>query len=116
MIGTYFSPAHPKGFAISSKDMNLAVKNAVTTLDLAPFGFTPALVGSHSLRAGGAMAMHLNGVPAHTIQLMGRWSSDTFLTYIHQQISAFSCSLATRMSRDIAFHNIRGPTTGTISP
>jgi hypothetical protein len=45
-------------------------------------GFTAAFVSSHSLRAGGAMAMKLNGEDRDTIRKQqGRWlgSSDTFL-------------------------------------
>ena len=52
------------------------------------------------------MALHLNKVDTRTIQLMGRWSSDTFLLYIHQQISAFSQDLSTLMSNNINYHNI----------
>jgi hypothetical protein len=44
---------------------------------------------------GGAVALHLNNVPAHTIQIMGRWSSDTFMTYIHSQLSSFALNLST---------------------
>jgi hypothetical protein len=40
----------------------------------------------------------------------GRWSSDTFLMYIHEQISAFSAGLTSKMSTEIGWHNIDGPT------
>ena len=33
--------------------------------------------------------MHLNGASPLDIQLQGRWNSDTFTTYVHEQISAF---------------------------
>jgi hypothetical protein len=79
---------------------------AVTSLGLARFNNAPIDISSHSLRAGGAMALHLNGVPDRTIQILGRWSSDTFLIYIHQQIAAFSHNLSTLMSKNIIYHNI----------
>ena len=61
------------------------------------------------------MTLHLNGVDAKTIQIIGRWSSDTFLTYIHNQLSAFSHGLSTLMSNDIPFHNtLITTTTGII--
>jgi hypothetical protein len=37
---------------------------------------------------------------------MGRWSSDTFLDYIHSQIAAFSTGLSSAMSKNILFNNI----------
>jgi hypothetical protein len=67
------------------------------------------MVSSHSLRAGGATALHLSGCDAKTIQILGRWSSDTFLTYIHHQIAAFSLGLSTRMATNIPFHNTHTP-------
>ena len=88
--------------------INNAVKNAVTTLGLEKQGLQNDLVGSHSLRAGGAMAMHLQGISDTTIQKLGRcWSTDTFLMYIHSQISAFLRGLSKHiMSTPVNFHNI----------
>jgi hypothetical protein len=56
------------------------------------------------------MAMHLNGVDANTIRKMGRWKSDTFLMYIHEQISAFATGVSIKMSTAIQFRHIAGPT------
>ena len=63
-------------------------------------------VGNHSLKAGGAMARHLNQVDHNTIKKMGRWSSDTSLMYIPEQIAAFSSGISTQMSNPIVFQNI----------
>ena len=41
-------------------------------------GFSEDDIGLHSLRAGGAMAMFLSGVPTITIMRIGRWSSEAF--------------------------------------
>ena len=95
--------------------MNTAIKNAVNALGLHRYGLLTAHVGSHSLRAGGAMAMHLTGVRHDIIKKMGRWSSNTFLIYIHEQISAFSAGVSKQMTQSIPFHNIafqpaQGPT------
>ena len=75
-------------------------------LNLNKQGLLPKHVGSHSLRAGGAMTMHLNKVDHNTIKKMGRWSSDTSLMYIHEQIAAFSSGISTQMSNPIVFQNI----------
>ena len=42
----------------------------------------PSNVGGHSLRAGGATALAQAGIPAHIIQAIGHWASDTFQIYI----------------------------------
>jgi hypothetical protein len=56
------------------------------------------------------MTMHLNNINRDKICKQGRWSLDTFLMYIHEKISAFFAGLALRMSTNIAWHNIDGPT------
>ena len=33
--------------------------------------------------------MYLAGVPVYTIMLIGRWSSNAFLRYIHKQVKQF---------------------------
>ena len=90
--------------------INSFLKDTVRTLGYDKSGFDPKFVSSHSLRAGGAMAMKLNGIDRDTIKKFGRWSSDTFLMYIHEQISAFSSGVSTAMSNHIHFQNISGPT------
>jgi len=52
------------------------------------------VVGVHSLRAGGAMALKLNDYSDTTIQKLGHWSSLTFLQYIHNQIAHLSSGIA----------------------
>jgi hypothetical protein len=95
---------------VLASHINSAVKAAVRALQLHHCGFSADLVSSHSLRAGGAMAMKLNGEDRDTIRKHGRWSSDTFLMYIHEQIAAFSSGISKRMSRHIPFINLKGPT------
>ena len=106
IISTYFQTPFCKGRVISANDINKGVKSAVTQLGLVNNGLHQDLVGSHSLRAGGAMAMHLQGIDTNTIKKMGRWSSDTFLMYIHEQMSAFSTGVSHKMSTNVCFHNI----------
>ena len=37
---------------------------------------------SHSLRAGGATAAFLAGVPAEVIKILGHWKSDCYVRYL----------------------------------
>jgi hypothetical protein len=56
------------------------------------------------------MAMHLNGIDRNKIRKQGHWSSNTFLMHIHEQISAMSARLSARMSVDVGWFNMQGPT------
>ena len=110
-ISTCFHPTR-RPFQVKPHHINDAIKEAVVDLQMDRFGFTPNDVSSHSLRAGGAMAMKLNGIDSITIKKMGRWSSETFLRHIHEQISALFAGISTKMNNFIPFHNITstGPT------
>jgi hypothetical protein len=48
-------------------------------------------------RSGGAMAMYLASVPIFTITLIGHWSSNVFLWYIHCQVLQFINGVSSRM-------------------
>lgn len=91
---------------IRPKHVNDQLKHTVMIMGLQAHGFTPDLVSSHSLRAGGAMAMHLNGIHPITIKKQGRWSSNTFMQYIHEQLGAFTIGVAARMSHYIPYFNM----------
>ena len=91
---------------ITASQMRHGVRESVKTLKLDKNGIDPDLVGVHSLRAGGAMALKLQGVSDTIIQKQGRWTSMTFLQYIHNQIAHLSKSLSTKMSTQLTFQNI----------
>jgi hypothetical protein len=91
---------------VTSTHMRHGVRTSVQTLTLDKNGIDPDLVGVHSLRAGGAMALKLQGVSDTIIQKQGRWTSMTFLQYIHNQIAHLSKSLSTKMSTQLLFQNI----------
>jgi hypothetical protein len=69
-------------------------------------GFPISKIGTHSLRAGAATAMFLAGVPAETIQLIGRWRSQTFLRYIRIQVQQLTRGVATNMTTNPNFFTI----------
>ena len=106
----FHHPMYTTWRAVTADTINKYLRSAAGAIDLYNLGYTTKDVSSHSLRAGGAMAMHLNGVDAITIRKMGRWKSDTFLMYIHEQISAFATGVSLKMSNRIPFRHIAGPT------
>jgi hypothetical protein len=91
---------------ISSKDMITLLRAAAKTLKLQKQAIDPDLIGAHSLRSGGAMALKLHGYDDTTIRKMGRWTSDTFLQYIHNQIAHLSKDISKNMSMALPFLNI----------
>ena len=75
----YSFHAYNQATPVSSDRINTTLEKAADTLGF----FTPAIgytkrdISSHSLRAGGARAMHLNEVPILAIMKIGRWKSQT---------------------------------------
>ena len=105
IIGTYFTTEGLER-CVSAERINIAIRETVEQMQLPQRGFPTDRVSSHSLRSGGAMAMHLAGISDNTIKKQGHWSTDSFLMYIHEQISAFSIGISTKMSQPIDFHNV----------
>ena len=92
--------------SVQSSDMVQTVRLAAKTLKLQDKGIDPDLIGAHSLRAGGAMALKIMGEKDSTIRKFGRWTSDTWMMYIHSQISQLYKGVAQKMSTPLQFHNI----------
>ena len=92
--------------SVTPTDLISSIRLSVVVLGLDKAGINPDLIGVHSLRAGGAMALKLHGESDTTIMKMGRWSSLTFLMYIHNQIGHLSKDLSAKMNRPIPFLNI----------
>ncbi len=87
-------------------DMGIAVRWGATCDCLLKKGYTLNRILSHSLRAGGAMAMKLSGASDSTIMQVGWWSSLTYLTYIHLQIGALTAGLSRLMATQVRFQNV----------
>jgi hypothetical protein len=91
---------------ISDRNIQIAVQWGATADSLISRGYTLDRISSHSLPAGGAMAMKLSGLSDSTIMQVGRWSSLTYLTYIHSQIGALTARVAWKMSKAFTFQNV----------
>jgi hypothetical protein len=91
---------------VKPDDLIKSIRLSITTLNLDMAGINPDLVGVHSLRAGGAMSLKLQGESDTTIMKMGRWTGNTFLMYIHNQIGHLSKDLSSKMSTHVPFLNI----------
>ena len=96
----------PNAGHITATDVTRAVRESVVLSGLLNSGYSPTRVSAHSLRASGAMALKLNGVDGGLIMKLGRWSSTTWLTYIHSQISSLTAGLSERMTVHHVFYNV----------
>ena len=67
-------------------------------------------MGSHSLQAGGAMALALNCYSEVQIKKMEKWKGETYGMYIHEQVAHFYKNMATNMATEVDFVNIECPT------
>ena len=70
-------PLHTSGSCkpIKGSEVDRMLKHVANTSGLAS-----AKVSPHSLRAGGATAMYVNGLSRETIMKLGRWKSDAVLS------------------------------------
>ena len=93
-------------YSLVSGDIVLCVRSTAKVLRLDKQGIDPDLIGAHSLRAGGAMALRLHGYEDTVIMKMGRWTSLTFLQYIHTQIAHLAEDISKKMSIPLPFLNI----------
>jgi hypothetical protein len=92
--------------SVLSSDIIAMVRTSARLLHLSDQGIDPDLIGAHSLRAGGAMALWLHGFEDTVIMKMGRWTSLTFLQYIHTQIAHLLEDISRKMSIPLPFLNI----------
>jgi hypothetical protein len=91
---------------VTDRDIGVAVRWGAIYDGLLLRGYTLNRISSHSLRAGGAMALKLSGASDSTIMRVGRWTSLTYLTYIQRQIGVLTAGLAWRMSKAFTFQNV----------
>ena len=94
------------GFSnIASREMLADIRAAADFIGIDTLGFSSDDVGTHSVRASLAMMACLDNVPIYTIMLLGRWSSDAFLSYIEKQTREFTRGISARMIKNEAFCN-----------
>ena len=97
---------------ITAGDVLVHLRAAAIQYGEARLGFPASRIGTHSLRAGAAMAMFLAGVPVETIQLIGRWRSQTFMRYIRIQVQQMTKGVADVMIANPDFFTIEGENVG----
>ena len=82
------------------------LRAVVEDLGLGILGYTKDEIGTHSLRSGCAMALHLAGVPVYMMTVIGRWSSEAFMVYIQRQVKEFATNVSAKMIQQEPFYII----------
>jgi hypothetical protein len=102
-LGTF--PAAAQTARITAHEIRAALHLGAARDHLTAQGYSLSRIGSHSLRSGGAMHLKLAGYDNDIIQKLGRWSSNTYLTYIQTQIGQLTAGVAERMTNvNLQFH------------
>jgi hypothetical protein len=95
-----------KASRIQAAEMRAAIRTAAVEDGLEAQGYDLRRIGSHSLRAGGAVRLKLLGEDEDVIKRLGRWSSNTYLKYIQPQIGQLTAGIAERMAKGLRFHHV----------
>jgi hypothetical protein len=95
-------------YHLKDKEVSGKLKMAASQLNYPERGIPIESVDTHSLRSGGANALHLAGYSDREIQKMGRWRSDTFKEYIRENLSVFSQGMSKDTKKTFRFVNIQG--------
>ena len=82
---------------ISSKEVLIDLRATVDCIGANVIGFSSSEISTHSVRASLVMMMYQAKDPVYTIMLIGRWSSDAFLSYIKKQVREFTKGVSSRM-------------------
>ena len=94
------------GCHVVAAHVTTLVRQAAMDTNLVAQGYDLKCIGTHSLRASGAMVLKLQGVEDSLIMKIGCCMGLTILTYIQSQIGALNAGLVHRMTIRIHFVNI----------
>ena len=88
---------------VQARDIRLVLRQGAIDDALEASGYDLSRIGSHSLRSGGAVVLKLAGHNSNTIEKLGRWSSDTYLTYIQTQIGQLTAHVASTINSQLRY-------------
>ena len=106
-IYTYYTHSTPN--SVNSRHVTSLLSATATKIGFHTLGSHPHEIGTYSLQSGGAMTLHLTGVPDSTIKIVDRWRLDASLIYIQGQIAAFTKGVAAVMAKVQWFRHTNAP-------
>ncbi len=105
-INAWAETADENTYYLSSMAVSEQQRTARRAIGGQQLGFKAAVIGTHLIRSGAAMAMYLAGVKVETIQMIGRWRSRSFMRYLGIQVAETTRGVATRMTSRHTFFTI----------
>ena len=93
---------------VRSTDITAALRQTVAQVGK-KYGFKPADISAHSLRASGAMALFLGRVDSNTIKLLRRWQSDEMMKYLDASAQQLTQQHAATMFRAVDYTLLAPP-------
>ena len=103
-LGTVFHGGHRA--RVTDTHVRDMLRLAARADHLEAAGYDLARVGTHSLRAGGAVRLAVAGYSDVLIKKLGRWSSGTFEKYIQPHIAPLTAGAARRMAQPLRYYNV----------
>ena len=100
------------GRHVRAREVVAAVREAAVGDHLEAAGYDLSRFGSHSLRSGGATHLKLMGCDSDLIKKLGRWSGNTYLHYIQNEVSHVMAGVSARMAVALRLHYV-GPLDNT---
>jgi hypothetical protein len=74
------------------------MKDTITAIGKDVLHIKKSEIGTHLIRSSAAMVMFLSDCSVCQIMMIGHWSSDAFLRYIHKQVKQFSHNISKQMT------------------
>ena len=90
----------------SASEVLAMIRLAAMHDNLQSAGYDLSRIGTHSLRAGGAVRLKLAGEDDGIIKKLGRWSSETYAKYIQPHIGPITGGCAARMANSLRYYNV----------
>jgi len=103
-LGTFFEGNRSR--RVNAADTLAMIRHGAIGDNLEAEGYDLSRIGTHSIRASGAVRLKLAGYNDTTIKKLGRWSSDTFLQYIQPHIAPLTEGCAARMAEPLRYLNV----------
>ena len=105
-INAFVSSESNKLKYVSSKTILGQLRTATKSTGEERQGLQADRIGTHSIRSGAAMAMHLAGMSGKTIEMVDRWRSRTLMRYLHIQVPDTTLGVATHMTNRQTFFTV----------
>jgi hypothetical protein len=100
---------------VTSAQVIVAMKDAIVAIGEDVLHIKKSEIDTHLIRLGAVMAMFLSNCSVCQIMMIGHWSSNAFLQYIHKQVEQVSHNVSKRMIKQMFDQHLPEYTTPAVS-